>query len=145
MISTYDMQKVLYADCRGIDFSPVIPEAEYMDGVVPIYHGFNVPKGAVEAPRITIHIKESVNGTVWTKRYVEINLSVPDLDEDIADMHLLGQVEQIMLLHFKTPRTGELDSGSYEYSLDSYSQEQDTQLKCHFVHIRLLFQILNTL
>jgi len=145
MISTYDIQKILYTDCKGIDFNSIFANSAYGGKSIPVYHGFNTPKGAVTTPRVTLHIKEGVGGTYWNKRYVEVNLSIPDLEEDIADMHLLGKAENKILSHFKKPRAGEIDGGSYEYSLESNSQEQDSQLRCHFVHIRLQFQILNTL
>ena len=38
---------------------------------------------------------------------------------------------------------GEYDGSSYYYSIDSIGTEADTALKCHYVNVRILFQVLN--
>ena len=38
---------------------------------------------------------------------------------------------------------GEYDGSNYYYLIDSIGIEADTELRCHYVNVRLLFQVLN--
>ena len=39
--------------------------------------------------------------------------------------------------------TGRYDGTTYHYSIDTIGTEEDTALKCHYVNVRILFEILN--
>ena len=39
--------------------------------------------------------------------------------------------------------TGRYDGTTYHYSIDTIGTEEDTSLKCHYVNVRILFEVLN--
>lgn len=39
--------------------------------------------------------------------------------------------------------TGRYDGTTYHYSIDTIGTEEDTALKCHYVNVRILFEVLN--
>ena len=39
--------------------------------------------------------------------------------------------------------TGRYDGTTYHYSIESIGIEEDTSLKCHYVNVRILFEVLN--
>ena len=70
-----------------------------------------------------------------------MNLCVPDMDGD-ANLIRLQELER------KAQETldevvGEYDGSNYYYLIDTIGTEADTELRCHYVNVRLLFQVLN--
>lgn len=39
--------------------------------------------------------------------------------------------------------TGRYDGTTYHYYIDTIGTEEDTALKCHYVNVRILFEVLN--
>lgn len=127
MIVSSDVANILYRDCQ------VFGIRVYPDG--------KTPKGEVKAERITIHAKKQDPGTYWEKGFVEVNLSVPDL-EDSANSIRLNELER----QAKTTLddvVGEYDGSSYYYSIFSIGRKKDADLKCYYVNVRILFKVLN--
>ena len=58
----------------------------------------------------------------------------------MADTRRLAEIER-MFKHMK--KTFRFDGSVCRYTEDGTSQEKDETLKCHFVNIRLLFEMLN--
>ena len=128
MIVTTDIGNILYRDCKafGID---MIPDGETLTG-------------ELKYERIVIHVKKQQLGTYWKKSFVEVNLCVPDLSENEANTIRLNELErQASKLFDDVVNT--YNGNRYCYSIESIGTEADTALKCHYVNVRILFNVLN--
>lgn len=128
MIVTTDIGNILYRDCKafGID---MIPDGETLTG-------------ELKYERIVIHVKKQQLGTYWKKSFVEVNLCVPDLSENEANTIRLNELErQASKLFDDVVNT--YNGNRYRYSIESIGTEADTALKCHYVNVRILFEVLN--
>lgn len=125
MIATGDIATILLRDLKsfGID--------TYKKGAIP--------GGEITTERITINPKEPAPGTYWKKGFVDINICVPDVD-GLANTARLTELER---LSFSLRSVSSFDDSTYRYSVYSTIQEQDTALKCHFVNVKILFEVLN--
>ena len=116
MITTSDIADILFRDCRVF-------------GIAEIYR-----RGSV---------KEQSPGTRWLKDFVEVNLCVPDIADGVADLGRLQELER----QAKTTLdrvTGMFDGTRYSYSIsDLDGTAEDSENKCHYVNVRLLFNVLN--
>ena len=130
MIVTTDIADILYRDCKDFGIE-IVPFGETLTG-------------ELTKERITIHVKSQTPEKIWEKCFVEVNLCVPDLSPTEANFPRLKGLERIAKETFRSV-VGTYDSTSYLYEVDTISIEADTALKCHFVNIRLLFNILNVI
>ena len=129
MIVTTDIANILYKDCKAFG--------------IEVYQAGNIPDEHKElsSERVIIRTKAQSPETYWKKGFVEVNLCVPDMDGD-ANLIRLQELER------KAQETldevvGEYDGSNYYYLIDSIGIEADTELRCHYVNVRLLFQVLN--
>ena len=130
MIVTTDIGNILYRDCKafGID---IVPDGETLTG-------------ELKSERIVIHTKKQQPGKYWKKSFAEVNLCVPDLKEGEANtIRLNGLERQADKLFDDVVST--YDGMTYRYSIDSIGTEADTALKCHYVNVRILFEVLNVI
>lgn len=127
MIVTTDIANILYRDCKvfGID---IVPQGEAL-------------VGELKTERIVIHAKKQQPGKYWKKSFAEVNLCVPDLSENEANTIRLQEFEREAMNRFDT--VGSYDGTTYRYSIESIGTEEDTDLKCHYVNVRILFEVLN--
>ena len=127
MIVTTDIGNILYRDCKvfGID---LIPDGETLTG-------------ELKQEKIVIHVKKQQLGTYW-KSFVEVNLCVPDLKEGEANTIRLNELERQAMKRFDDV-VSTYDGTTYRYSIDSIGTEADIALKCHYVNVRILFNVLN--
>ena len=116
MIVTTDIGNILYRDCEAFEID-IVPSGETL-------------VGELKSERIVIHTKKQQPGTYWKKSFAEVNLCVPDLSENEAN-RLFDDV------------VNSYDGTRYRYSIDSIGAEADTALKCHYVNVRILFEVLN--
>ena len=72
----------------------------------------------------------------------EVNLCVPDLSENEANTIRLNELERKAGKLFDDV-VSTYDGTTYRYSIESISIEADTALKCHYVNVRILFEVLN--
>ncbi len=130
MIVTTDIADILFRDCKsfGID---IVPLGKTLTG-------------ELTKERITIHVKGQTPEKYWEKCFCEVNLCVPDLAEDVANTVRLKELERTAKEKFRSV-TGTFDGTRYLYEVDTITIEADTALKCHFVNVRLLFNVLNTI
>lgn len=128
MIVTTDIANILYRDCQSFGIS-----------IVP--HGKKLT-GSMKSERIVIHAKKQQPETYWKKSFVEVNLCVPDLKEGEANTIRLNELEKQAQEQFDDV-TGRYDGTVYRYSIESIGTEEDTALKCHYVNVRILFEVLN--
>ena len=127
MITQGDIAKILYKDCKVFG--------------LPVYQKENTPKGKVTKERIVVIPKSGATETYWEKCFVEVNFCVPDIKGQ-ANLIRMDELERLAVSELKK-KSGIWDSTRYIYRKDSTSREEDTELGCHFVNVRLLFEILN--
>ena len=130
MIVTTDIANILYCDCKafGID---IVPDGEILTG-------------ELTSERIVIHTKKQQPGTYWKKSFAEVNLCVPDLEDNSANSIRLNELER-EANKLLDDVVSTYDGTRYCYSIDSIGTEADTALKCHYVNVRILFEVLNVI
>lgn len=126
MIVSTDIANILYRDCKHFG--------------IKTYQGGNIPTGEVTTERIVIHAKAQMLGKYWKKDFVEVNLCVPDINGK-ANLIRLNELER---LGNTLGDLGNYDNTSYRYLVHQIGIEEDTALKCHYINVKLLFEILNT-
>ena len=129
MIVTTDIANILYRDCKAFG--------------IEVYQSGNIPDEDKElsSERVIIRTKTQSPETYWKKGFVEVNLCVPDLGGK-ANLIRLQELER-KVQEVLDDVVGEYDGSSYYYSIDSIGTEADTALKCHYVNVRILFEVLN--
>lgn len=129
MIVTTDIANILYKDCEIFD--------------IEVFQAGNIPDEhkKLSSERVIIRTKSQSPEAIWKKGFVEVNLCVPDMDGD-ANLIRLQELER-KAQEVLDDVVGEYDGSNYYYLIDSIGIEADTELKCHYVNVRLLFQVLN--
>ena len=129
MIVTTDIANILYKDCK--DFG------------IEVYQAGNIPDEHKElsSERVIVRTKSQSPEAIWKKGFMEVNLCVPDMDGD-ANLIRLQELER-KAQEVLDEVVGEYDGSNYYYLIDSIGIEADTELRCHYVNVRLLFQVLN--
>ena len=128
MIVTTDIANILYRDCKSFEID-IVPSGETLTG-------------ELRSERIVIHAKKQQPGTYWKKSFAEVNLCVPDLSENEANTIRLNELERETNKLFNGV-VSSYNGTTYRYSIESISIEADTALKCHYVNVRILFEVLN--
>lgn len=131
MITTSDIVDILYGVCAPFE--------------IEVFRKGYIPQGVVARERIVILPKDQTPETYWKKSFVEINICVPDLEEGVANLSRLQELERQAQKVF-IGYAGQHDGSSYTYSISSISGlNRDENLKCHYVNVRLLFEVLNVM
>ncbi len=128
MITTTDSANILYQVCQAFG--------------VPVYQGGNVPSGEIEPQgRVVIHAKEQSSETYWKKNFIEVNLFAKDTNRGNADLIRLNELEREAqrALH----KTGLYDGTTYRLSPYTTSIMESSDLRAHYVNVRVLFQTIN--
>ena len=128
MIVTTDIGNILYRDCKafGID---LVPDGETLTG-------------ELKSERIVIHTKKQQPGKYWKKSFAEVT--------QYDFFFILYEANTIRLNELER-KAGKLlddvvstyDGTTYRYSIESIGTEADTALKCHYVNVRILFEVIN--
>lgn len=126
MITTTDVANILVMDCKKYG--------------IEVYQKGNIPTGELKKDRITIHAKASTTGQYWNKGFVEVNLSTPD-KQGKANLVRLNELEKLAINTMYS--VGEFNGSCYRYSIYSHGMEEDASMKCHYINVRLLFEVLN--
>ena len=129
MIVTTDIANILYKDCKAFG--------------IEVYQAGNIPDEHKElsSEMVIIRTKSQSPETYWKKGFVEVNLCVPDIDGD-ANLIRLQELER-KAQEVLDEVVGEYDGSNYYYLIDSIGIEADAELRCHYVNVRILFQVLN--
>ena len=129
MIVTTDIANILYKDCKAFG--------------IEVYQAGNIPDEhkKLSSERVIIRTKSQSPEAIWKKGFVEVNLCVPDMDGD-ANLIRLQELER-KAQEVLDDVVGEYDGSNYYYLIDSIGTEADTELRCHYVNVRILFQVLN--
>lgn len=129
MITTSDIVDILFEVCASFK--------------MPMYRKGAIPDGVVSSERIVIIPKDQTPQTYWKKCFVEVNLCVPDMADGVAELNRLQALERQSQRVFDGV-TGEYESNAYLISIESLNGvNRDEGMKCHYVNVRLLFQVLN--
>lgn len=129
MITTSDIADIIYVACGQFD--------------IPVYRKGYIPDGVVDSERIVVIPKEQTPQTYWKKCFVEVNICVPDLNNGVADLDRLQDLERMAQL-LLDDKVGQRDSTSFRYGIESLNGiNRDENMKCHYVNVRLLFEVLN--
>lgn len=128
MMLTEDIANALYRDCSVFG--------------IPVYRRGNIPSGEITEPRVVILPKGQTPQAYWRKCYVEVNICVPDLPGGNANLLELGKYERLAG-DYLSDEVGRYDDEYYRYSIASIGIEADESMKCHYVNVRLLFEVLN--
>lgn len=109
---------------------------------MPIYLKGHIPNKTIEkSGRVVIIPKDETPGKYFSKLFIEVNILLPDIEGE-ADIRL-ECLEEKALKRFGRGVADESFGTWYRYSVQKYSVEEDRELECHYVHIQLLFEILN--
>lgn len=127
MITSGDAANIIYRDLA--DFS-----------IKERYHAGNEPECEILTERIIIHTKRQTPEPIWEKNFLDVNLCVPDKDGQ-KDKIRTDELEREAKAFFD--KVGEYDGSHYVYSWDNIGTEEDANLKCHYVNVRVLFEVLN--
>lgn len=131
MITTADIVDILYGVCAPFE--------------IDIFRKGYIPNGEVTKDRIVILPKDQTTETYWRKCFVDANICVPDISDGVADIGRLQELERQARGVF-VGAAGEFDDSYYAYSIESINGiNKDDSLKCHYVNVRLLFEVLNVM
>lgn len=129
MITTSDIVDILYGVCAPFK--------------MPIYRKGAIPDGVVTSERIVIIPKAQSPQIYWKKCFVEVNFCVPDISDGVAELNRLQALERQAQRVFDGV-VGEYESDAFMFSIESLNGvNRDDSMKCHYVNVRLLFQVLN--
>lgn len=129
MIVTTDIQTILYKDAQKLGIKKV-----YKDGAVP--------EGDVKSEWVVIIVNSVEPGTYWKAGFVHVNICIPYLDrKGTAPLTRLNALERLAVKELHSTST--YDGTSYTYEVDTTRIEENRDLKCFYVNVRILFQVLN--
>ena len=140
MITPQDIRNILYRDCKAFGISAVYVVFEGDAGNSDEVPAVDSRKG-LQVERIVVYVKHQQPGTYWKKNFNEVNIQVPRI-QSRANTIRLQELEH-EALELLDSVTGEYEGCNYLYQIDQIGTEADTALKCHYVNVRLLFQVLN--
>lgn len=126
MIGTGDIGNIIYKACEGFG--------------IEVCRDGNIPTGELTDERITVYVKQLTRSDYWDYCMVNVNFNVPDVNGQ-ANLSRLGTLEREAKAVFDS--VGEWDGSYYRYSVESTQTMPDRDLKCHFVNVSLLFEIMN--
>ena len=90
---------------------------------------------------IIIHVKKQIPSKYWKNSFNEVNIFVPRIQGYSNRIRLAELERQANKLLDDVVST--YDGTTYRYSIESIGTEADTALKCHYVNVRILFEVLN--
>lgn len=130
MITTSDIYEIL--SDRVKDF-----------GIKAVYDSWNPIKSHLKEEAIVIVTSTPIEpDTYWDRAYAHVNICVPDrLGE--TDTIRLKELERMAAMFAYTPIVGKYDGSTYRITKGSLGKERDDALKCSYVNLALLFEILN--
>ena len=130
MIVTTDIYKILFD--RVKDF-----------GIKAVHDGWNPISSHLKEEAIVIVTSMPIEpDTYWEKAFAHVNICVPDYLGE-ANTQRLNELERLANLWIWDDKVGEYDGSTYRISKDSLGIERDDALKCSYVNLVLLFEILN--
>lgn len=134
MITPQTIGNILYRGCKALGI-------EHIYVVLPGDNSDEMPSGEVKEERVVIHVKKQKPGTYWRKSFNEVNILVPRI-ANRPDRIRLEQLEHEAMDLFDGV-AGCYDDIDYLYSAESIGSMTDPELRCEYVNVRILFEVLN--
>lgn len=135
MIVTGDIYEILFdrvKDAFGI-------------GTESIYDSWNPIKSRLKEEAIVIVASTPIEpDTYWEKAFAHVNICVPDYLGEVNKQRLTA-LERMACAWIGQGFTGVYDGTRYRVGKDSLGLERDDALKCSYVNLVLLFEILNSI
>lgn len=134
MITPSTIGNILYRDSKALRI-----DARYV--ILPDDNSDEIPSGEVKEERVVIHVKSQKPGTYWRKSFNEVNILVPRI-ANRPDRIRLEQLEHAAMELFDGV-VGCHNEVTYSYSVESIGPMSDIALRCDYVNVRILFEVLN--
>ena len=133
MIVTGDIYKILFDRVKDTF------------GIKAVYDSWNPIKSHLKEEAIVIVTSTPIEpDTRWEKAFAHVNICVPDYLGEV-NRQRLTELERIACGWIGKGFTGVYDGTRYRVGKDSLGIERDDALKCSYVNLVLLFEIINTL
>lgn len=128
MITAGNVGDILFRDCEGFGINRYRKGNEKVD---------------TSADRVVVRVQRQQGEKVWRKGFVDVNLCAPDIDGE-ANTPRLEELERLAWQLLDIGAISEFDGTKYTYRIYSVESEiADEQMKCHYVNVKLLFQVFN--
>ena len=130
MIVSSDIYKILFDKLK--DF-----------GIKDVYDGWNPIQSKLKHEAIVIVTSSPIEpDTYWERAYAHVNICVPHCLGS-ANTTRLNELERMAEAFIRKPIVGKFDGDTYRMAKDSLGIERDDALKCSYVNLVLLVEILN--
>lgn len=128
MITAGNVGDILFRDCEEFGINRYRKGNEKVD---------------TSADRVVVRVQRQQGEKVWRKGFVDVNLCAPDIDGE-ANTPRLEELERLAWQLLDIGAISEFDGTKYTYRIYSVESEiADEQMKCHYVNVKLLFQVFN--
>lgn len=107
---------------------------------VPIYLKGSEPIGEIDTERVVIITRRIESGKYWNRSMCEINYCVPNRANEKDGIRLKEAQVMMKPLH---SGCGICENERYRFKKMSVGEEEDSDLRYHFVNLKVLFEILN--
>ena len=104
-----------------------------------------LPLGAIASDRAVIVASSDDLGKYWGKCIVSLSIMVPDVCPKVANMSKLSSYERKVQDIFVDGIAGEYGDDSYLIELQSIGIDNASDVRCHFVNAKLMFNVLNVI
>lgn len=120
---------------------PNIIVKRVLEAGLPVYQKGNIPLGDVKSDRITVIGRGITPETFWNKCFVEVNIIAPDFRGEADTIHLNDLERRVypLLDHY----VGVYDDTVYHLEVEPNGLMEDAQFHCHYVNLRVQFNIQN--
>ena len=130
MIVSSDIYKILFDKLK--DF-----------GIKDVYDGWNPIQSKLKHEAIVIVTSTPVEPDMyWERAYAHVNICVPHYLGS-TNTTRLNELERMAEAFIRKPIVGKFDGDTYRMAKDSLGIERDDALKCSYVNLVLLVEILN--
>ena len=140
MITPQTIGNILHQDCKALGINEIYVVFEGDDGKSEDFPHIDPEKG-LEREMIIIHVKKQIPSKYWKNSFNEVNIFVPRIQGYSNRIRLAELERQANKLLDDVVST--YDGTTYRYSIESIGIEADMALKCHYVNVRILFEVIN--
>lgn len=128
-LTTSDIKLICMQLVRGVCAECYFPE--------------DLPKGDITTDRAIIATSKNDIGKYWGKCIVTFSVIVPDVAPHIANLSKLSAYEKKVQNLFIDGIAGEHEGEGYLVELQSIGLDNASNIRCHFVNAKLMFNTLN--
>ena len=130
MIVTGDIYKILYEKVQEF-------------GIKSVYDGWNKIDAELTEEAIVILTSTDITpNTYWERTIAQVNICVPDFLNEENTVRLT-ELERLANIWIYGGIVGHYDDSVYRITKNSLGRERDDALKCSYVNLSLIFEILN--